>query len=368
MNLKDDGTNAEAWTNEIHKLTSKYSENSTNYHLLCRDYNDYLRISGQENTPTGQVIGFIRVTGFTDQLTVPIGLNLLTNSTMCKPIAPVMPIDPQNINTRTNSEQQPNYARLSYELERFKMTTEVYKNEQKKFKNTFHTYQDLREQIISTLPKCIKDILTSNNEVLSSLPIHSILQAVYDEFQVVSEFRIQEVLSDLGNTLLKPADLVTHLISFSKNMKLLTSYGQETGPYATLLMLIKTIDMHSSISSVIDEYRRDNPAVLNQTYSGLTQYLKEQKENIFRKDATVIEALTGHTANNTKKITTAKSTEHSNQKYCWHHGYCNHHGPKCKFIIENPETYSEEQVNSKSHKLKGQPDGKNEIYKNKNYK
>lgn len=70
--------------------------------------------------------------GFTDQLTVPTGLNLATNPTICKPIAPVMPIDPQNINTRSNPEQAPDYARLSYELERFKMFTEIHKNDQKK--------------------------------------------------------------------------------------------------------------------------------------------------------------------------------------------------------------------------------------------
>ena len=135
----------------------------------------------------------------------------------------------------------PDYAKSNYELERFKSTLEIFKNEQKKYKNIFHTYLDLREQVITTLPKYIKDILTSNNEVLSSLPIHTILQAVYNEYQVVSEFRIKEVIKDLGNTLLKPADLVIHLNSFSKNMKLLTSYGQETGSYASIQMLIKTI-------------------------------------------------------------------------------------------------------------------------------
>lgn len=378
MNLKNDGTNAEAWINEIHKFRSIHSENQTHYNMLCRDFNDYVKISGQIDTPIEQVTGFIRIMGFTDLITAPIGLNISTNPIISRPIAPVLPetpaipIDQQNINTRSNTapvpHAPPDYARLNYELERFKIQSEIYKNEQKKFKNTFHTYQDLRDQIIITLPNYIKDILTSNNEVLSSLPIHTILQAVYNEFQVVSEFRIQEVIRDLGNTLLKPADLVIHLNSFSKNMKLLTSYGQETGSYTSIQMLIKTIDMHASISSVIDEYRRDNPAVLNQTFSGLTQYLKEQKENIFRKDVTMLEALTGHTANNTKKIATDKPTEYSNLKYCWHHGYCNHYGHKCKFIIDNPETYTEEQVHAKSHKLKGKPDGKNEVYKNKNYK
>ena len=245
------------------------------------------------------------------------------------PEAPEIPVEQLNINTRSNTVPvpltPPDYAKSNYELERFKITLEIFKNEQKKYKNIFHTYLDLREQVITTLPEYIKDILTSNNEVLSSLPIHTILQAVYNEYQVVSEFRIKEVIKDLGNTLLKPADLVIHLNSFSKNMKLLTSYGQETGSYASIQMLIKTIDMHASISSVIDEYRRDNPSVLNQTFSGLTKYLKEQKENIFRKDVTILEALTGHTANNTKKIATDKPTEYSNLKYCWHHGYCNHY-------------------------------------------